>query len=139
MKDARFRQPIDSEYSQVLGEAVFTFSILEWNAVWICERIQPGALSELNSKTAGAIAKRLIALIQSLDDSEENREERHDVDVRGGDPSIAHTVPGYPPEQHGGGFGWREAEGGAHSGWAVDSQSDYIKTACSGKPGCLIT
>lgn len=70
MKDARFRQPIDSEYSQALGEAVFTFSILEWNAVWVCERIQPGALSELNPKTAGAISKRLIALSQSLDDSE---------------------------------------------------------------------
>lgn len=70
MKDARFRQPIDSEYSQALGEAVFTFSILEWNAVWICERIQPGALSELNPRTAGAISKRLKALSQSLDDSE---------------------------------------------------------------------
>ena len=74
MKDARFRQSIDSEYSQTLGEAVFIFSLLEWNAIWICERIQPGALSGLNPKTAGAIAKRLIALVQSLDDSDEKRE-----------------------------------------------------------------
>lgn len=74
MKDASFRQSIDSEYSQALGEAVFIFSLLEWNAIWICDRIQPGGLSGLNPKTAGAIAKRLIALVQSLDDSDEKRE-----------------------------------------------------------------
>lgn len=74
MKDARFRQSIDSEYSQTLGEAVFIFSLLERNAIWICKRNQPGALSDLNSKTAGAIAKRLIAFVQSLDNSGEKRE-----------------------------------------------------------------
>ena len=68
----------------------------------------------------------------------ENCEERHN-DVRGDDPGIAHAVLGYPPDQHGGGFGWRETEGCAHTGWVVDFRSDYIKTACSGKPGCLIT
>ena len=47
-------------------------------------------------------------------------EKEHDVDVRGGDPSIAHTVPGYPPEEHGVRFGWREAQGGAHrAGWSI--------------------
>jgi hypothetical protein len=138
MKDARFRQSIDSEYSQALGEAVFIFSLLEWNAIWICKRIQPGALLDLNPKTAGAIAKRLIALVQHLM-TVRKTEKKHDVDVRGGDPSIAHTVPGYPPEQHGVGFGWREAEGGAHRGWVVDSRSDYIKTPAVLTPGRLIT
>lgn len=70
MKGARLRQPISSEYSQALGEAIFTFSILEWSAIWICERIQPGVLTELDPKTAGAISKRLISLAESLDGSE---------------------------------------------------------------------
>ena len=47
-------------------------------------------------------------------------EKEHDVDVHGGDPSIAHTVPSYPPEQHGLRFGGREAEGDAHkAGWSI--------------------
>lgn len=71
MESARLRQPLDPEYSQALGEAVYTFSILEWNAVWICERIKPGALAALNPKTVGTIAKRFITLAGSLSDSED--------------------------------------------------------------------
>jgi hypothetical protein len=43
MENALPRHPLDPEYSQALGEAVYTFSRLEWNAVWICERIKLGA------------------------------------------------------------------------------------------------
>lgn len=39
MENARLRQPLDPEFTRALGEAVCTFSILKWNAVWICERI----------------------------------------------------------------------------------------------------
>ena len=71
MENARLRQPSDPEYCRALGEAVYTFSILEWNAVWICERIKPGALETLNPKTAGTIAKRLITLAGSLRNTED--------------------------------------------------------------------
>lgn len=66
MKNARLRQPLDAEYAQALGEAAFVFSILEWNAIWACERIKPGSINELNPKTAGAIAKRLLLLADEL-------------------------------------------------------------------------
>lgn len=77
MENARLRQPLDPEYSQALGEAVYTFSILEWNVVWICERIKPGALAALSPKTAGTIAKRFITLAESLSDSEDKTKLLH--------------------------------------------------------------
>ena len=66
MKDHRRRQPGEPEYLLEIGTAVWTFAILEWNAAWCCERIENNCLPQVAERTAGGIAKKLIALIQEL-------------------------------------------------------------------------
>jgi hypothetical protein len=68
MKGHRNRQPVTPDYSQALGQAAFCFSICEWNVVWSCERISPGALRKIVDEelTAGRIAKRFIDLVRNM-------------------------------------------------------------------------
>jgi hypothetical protein len=68
MKGHRNRQPVKPDYTHALGQAAFSFSILEWNVVWSCERIKPGALRKIvgDEFTAGRIAKRFIDLVHSM-------------------------------------------------------------------------
>lgn len=68
MKDHRNRQPIKVDYSYALGQAAFCFSICEWNVVWSCEKIDPGALRKIVDEelTAGRIAKRFIDLVRNM-------------------------------------------------------------------------
>ena len=62
MKDDRLRVPIDAPYLHSVGLAVICFSRLEWDAVWCCEKINPGYIHTVAKKTAGQIADDLIQL-----------------------------------------------------------------------------
>lgn len=68
MKGDRNRQPVKPDYAHALGQAAFCFSICEWNVVWSCERISPGALRKIvgDELTAGRIAKRFIDLVRNM-------------------------------------------------------------------------
>jgi hypothetical protein len=62
MKDDRLRVPIDNAYVEALGRATYVFAILEWNAVWCCERMEANWIRKLGRKTAGMIADDLVRL-----------------------------------------------------------------------------
>jgi hypothetical protein len=62
MKDDRLRQPIEPEYAQSLGVAIFCFAILEWNAVYCCERIQAGYINTVEKQQSTNIAEKLLSL-----------------------------------------------------------------------------
>lgn len=62
MKDDRLRVPVDDEYMQAVGLATICFARLEWDAVWCCEKMQPGYASHLSKKTAGRIADDLVKM-----------------------------------------------------------------------------
>lgn len=68
MANERKLQPFrdESEYLHAIGEAVAIFNILEWNAVWVCEAIDPGSITQLAEKTAGAVATTLKKLVTGL-------------------------------------------------------------------------
>lgn len=68
MKDDRLRVPIDAPYLSALGLATICFARLEWDAVWCCEKIQPGYTNTVGAKTAGQIANDLVALAASHSD-----------------------------------------------------------------------
>ncbi|SDT18993.1 hypothetical protein [Pseudomonas granadensis] len=76
MKGDRNRQPIKTDYTNALGQAAFCFSICEWNVVWSCEKIKPGALGKIVDEelTAGQIAKRFIDLVRNMPKSEARHE-----------------------------------------------------------------
>ena len=68
MKDHRNRQPVKPDSTHALGQAAFCFSICEWNVVWSCEKIKPGALRKIvgDELTAGRIAKCFIDLVRNM-------------------------------------------------------------------------
>lgn len=68
MTDERKLVQLDGAYIAALGLAVFTFARCEWQAVWCCERIKPGALDKIVSKrmTAGQIAKHFADLVRNM-------------------------------------------------------------------------
>jgi hypothetical protein len=76
MANERKLQPFrdESEYLHAIGEAVAIFNILEWNAVWVCEAIDPGSISRLAEKTAGAVATTLKKLVDGLSAGPEKTE-----------------------------------------------------------------
>ena len=47
MPDERLGMPIHPDYTSAIGLAVYCFASLEWNAVWYCEQIEPGASTAL--------------------------------------------------------------------------------------------
>lgn len=76
MKDDRKRQPVKDNYALALGGAAYCFALCEWNAVWCCERIEPGRLTKIvgNELTAGAIAKVLFDLARNMPPSPQREE-----------------------------------------------------------------
>ena len=52
--------PLDSDYIQAFGRAMFIFARLEWQAVWCCEKISPGAIQPLSERTAGHVSRTLL-------------------------------------------------------------------------------
>jgi hypothetical protein len=76
-KDDRLRLPVDDPYLHALGLAIFCFSRLEWDAVFVAHRIgqnghNPTAtadyISTISKKTAGTIAKDLVRLAAGIAD-----------------------------------------------------------------------
>ena len=68
MKDARLRQVVKPDYVHALGQATYCFALCEWQVVWCCEKIRPGALSRIVDEelTAGEIAKRFLDLTRNM-------------------------------------------------------------------------
>lgn len=71
MSDERLTIPVHPDYTSALGLAVYCFARLEWNAVWCCERIEPGSIESLEERTAGRVADTLVHLVKRLGNSEE--------------------------------------------------------------------
>lgn len=66
MADERLKLVVDPAYSAALGMVLFSFAMLESQAIWCCEQIQPGSIEALDDRTAGNVADRLVKLIQLL-------------------------------------------------------------------------
>lgn len=71
MKDDRLRVQLDSSYAEAIGRAVFVFARLEWDAIWICEKLDPDYINNLRTKTAGRIANDLIGFTSPLQNAAE--------------------------------------------------------------------
>lgn len=67
----RLRIPQDNEYFQAIGLAAVAFARLEWEAVWCCEKLQPGYIHtiEPEMKTAGKIGIDLENLFSRVSDA----------------------------------------------------------------------
>lgn len=101
MKDDRLRVLIDNAYVEALGRATYVFAILEWNAVWCCERMDANYIGKLGRKTAGNIAEDLVRFAEKRPDpqlrkdcSEPAKEFQRLVKIRNG---ILHGKPGTAP------------------------------------------
>ena len=70
MKDDRLRVPVEPTYVAVLGLAAYEFASLEWNAVWCCERLEPGCIDRIAERTARNIAKYFIRLAEANGNAE---------------------------------------------------------------------
>jgi hypothetical protein len=70
MSDERTLVPQDAEYFHAIGLAAVAFARLEWDAVWCCERLDPGYINtiEQKKKTAGTIAGDLVGFFERIDD-----------------------------------------------------------------------
>ena len=74
MPDERLRVPVHPDYTSAIGLAVYCFASLEWNAVWCCERIEPGSIDGLEDRTAGRVADTLVHLVKRLGASDDQLE-----------------------------------------------------------------
>lgn len=74
MTDERFLLSVHPDYTSGIGLAVYCFAQLEWNAVWCCERIGPGSVTELEDRTAGRVADTLLHLVKRLGGSAEEQD-----------------------------------------------------------------
>jgi hypothetical protein len=64
MKDDRLRVTVDEVYAEAIGRAAYVFAILEWNAIWCCERLEKNYLNTIDRKTAGMIADDFVRLVE---------------------------------------------------------------------------
>ena len=103
MKDDRLRVPVDDPYVVALGQITYGFAVLEWNAVWCAERLNPGFIANLKKKPAGTIARELVALLNRIADPTVKaaceppvNDFLKLVDTRNG---ILHGKPGTAPDQ----------------------------------------
>ena len=101
MRDDRLRIAVDDAYVAAFGRATCIFAVLEWNAVWCCERMRPGHVRALKRKTAGVIADDLDRLSHRRHDPvlraacvKSATEFERLVDVRN---AIIHGKPGTAP------------------------------------------
>jgi hypothetical protein len=67
MKGDRMRISIDDAYVEALGRATYAFALLEWNAIWCCERVEPKYMhkpgrAKSKKRTSGEIAEDLVTL-----------------------------------------------------------------------------
>lgn len=125
MRNDRLRIPSNSDYTSALGLAVYCFASLEWNAVWCCERIEPGSIENLADRTAGRVADTLLHLVERLDRSGEQSDLKSAAsDFRflvGTRNNLVHAKPGTAPDgqqslfRHGDQWTLTELEGVADS------------------------
>jgi hypothetical protein len=85
VRNDRLRVQVAPAYAAALGLATYAFSLLEWNAVWCCERLEAGCIDRIAERTAGNIARNfkrlaeangseeLIAAAQRFDDLVQRR------------------------------------------------------------------
>ena len=66
MVGERHLVPMDPTYVAAVGVATYIFARLEWDAVYCCEKIQPGFLGTVGVKTAGQVAADFRALAASV-------------------------------------------------------------------------
>ena len=132
MKNDRLRVPVEDVYVHAIGLATYAFATLEWNAVWCCEHIAPGAINSLPDKTAGAIANRLVKLTEGMPASAEQadlltaaKNFEACVEARNG---LMHGKPG--TDTDGGQRLFRHG-----TAWSVEMINDAADrfTACSGR------
>lgn len=76
MSESRLRIHIDDAYLHALGLATYAFATCEWQVVWCCEKIKPGAIRKIvdDEKTAGSIGKLFSNLVRNMPKSD-GREE----------------------------------------------------------------
>ena len=65
----RLDWPAETEYLTSLGRAVMCFARCEWQAVWCCERLNPGYLRTVSRKMAGTIADDFLKRIEAVSDT----------------------------------------------------------------------
>ncbi|NJC04601.1 hypothetical protein GGQ97_000394 [Sphingomonas kaistensis] len=98
MNNERLGVPVRAEYASAVGLAVYCFAGLEWNAVWCCERIEPGSMEDLADRTAGRVADTLVHLVQGLEHSAKQSDlEKAAMEFRalvGARNNLVHAKPG---------------------------------------------
>ena len=98
MKNDRLKVSVRTDYAAALGLAVYCFALLEWNAIWCCERIQSGSMRNLSDRTAGRVADTLVHLVGTLDRSDKQVElSKAAADFRflvGTRNNLVHAKPG---------------------------------------------
>ena len=102
MSDERLRIPVQPDYTAAIGVAVYCFASLEWNAVWCCERIEPGSIENLEERTAGRVADTLTHLVKRVAESADKTTLEHAAaDFRflvGTRNNLVHAKPGSSPD-----------------------------------------
>jgi hypothetical protein len=64
MKDDRLRVPVDTAYLTAIGMATYCFARMEWDAVYCGEKLNPGYVNTVASKTAGRIGSDITDFAQ---------------------------------------------------------------------------
>jgi hypothetical protein len=63
-----FQIPVDRDYAELLGRAVYSFSYYEWQVACILEKLCPGFLNEFTAKppmTAGRLSGRFSEILKN--------------------------------------------------------------------------
>ena len=68
MSNERLGVTLDEDYAAAIGRTTYVFAYLEWQAVWCAERLQPGFLADLGTKTAGQIGAAFEQLVLEMTD-----------------------------------------------------------------------
>jgi hypothetical protein len=68
MKDDRLRIPVDKAYLTAIGRATYCFASMEWDAVYCGEKLNPGYVGKVATKTAGMIAEDIVGFAQLITD-----------------------------------------------------------------------
>lgn len=102
MKDDRLRVPVEDGYVAALGRAAYVFSSAEWNAVYCCEKLEPGFVQKAVKLTAGQIADKLVSLMNKRPATATDRQQCIDVAAEfkrltGRRNDLMHANPGTAP------------------------------------------
>jgi hypothetical protein len=79
MTERARRISVDPEYACALGYAIYCYCSLEWNVVWIIERLDPGYIRKIQWKTANKFSQGLARRIEKAVGLEETLRARLSV------------------------------------------------------------